>query len=188
MNIDIKGKQLDIGDALSLHIEDRVVHIAEKYFSEPLEASVTVSREGHNFRSDVAVHIGRGITVHGHFQANDAYGAFDGSAEHVDKRLRRYKRRLRDHHRNLPDEKLLAQKYILAAENHTDEEPASDHSPVIVAEMATKIEIMTVGDAVMRMDIENVSAYMFRNAAHGRMNVVYHRSDGHIGWIDPTTV
>ena len=78
MNIDIKGKQLDIGDALRLHIEDRVVHIAEKYFSEPLEASVTVSREGNDFRSDVVVHIGRGITVHGHFQANDAYGAFDG--------------------------------------------------------------------------------------------------------------
>jgi ribosomal subunit interface protein len=187
MDIDIKGKQLDIGEALRLHIEDRVRHIAEKYFSEPLDASITMSRDGNDFRSDVVVHIGRGITVHGHFQAAEAYGAFDGSAEHVDKRLRRYKRRLRDHHRNLPSEKLLAQQYVLAAENQSDPEPEVDDSPVVIAEMATEIETMTVSDAVMRMDIENVSAYMFRNAGHGRMNVVYHRNDGHIGWIDPTS-
>ena len=162
--------------------------IAEKYSSEPLEAWVTMSREGNDFRSNVVVDISHGITVHGHFQASDAYGAFDCSAEHVDKRLRRYKRRLRDHHRNLPDEKLLALKYILAAESHADAEPAGDHNPVIVAEKATEIEIMTVGDAVMRMDIGIVSAYMFRNAAIGRMNVVYHRCHGHIGWIDPTIV
>ena len=188
MNIDVKGKQLDIGDALRLHIEDRAMLIAEKYSSEPLEASVTMPREGNDFRSNVVVDMSHGITVHGHFQASDACRALDGSAEQVDKCLRRYKRRLRDHHRKLPDEKLLAQKYILAAENHTDEEPAGDHSPVIVAEMATEIEIMTVGDAVMRMDIGIVSAYMFRNAAIGRMNVVYHRCHGHIGWIDPTIV
>ena len=185
MNISIQGKQVDIGEALCRHIKERVDHICEKYFTAPLEAHVTISREGSDFRADISVHIHRGVHVHGHQRDATAYPAFDGAAEHVDKRLRRYKRRLNNHSRRAEAEKFAAQHYILAAEPEHEETPETADAPVIVAEMAAEVETMTVSDAVMRMDLANVPVFVFRNDAHGRINIVYRRDDGHIGWVDP---
>ena len=190
MQLSVNGKQLDIGDSLKEYIEREVPSIVEKYFANPTNADVTVSKEGATFRTDIAVHVGKGIIVQGHAQSGDPYASFDEAAEHMAKRLRRYKRRLRDHHRDRSqkEEILRASQYVLAAEEETDpgtsEYPEPDQ-PVIVAEMQTQIETLSVGAAVMRMDLANIPAMMFRNSAHGGLNMVYVRPDGNIGWVDP---
>lgn len=190
MQLSINGKQLDIGASLREHIERHVPSMVEKYFVNPTDANVTVSKEGGSFRTDIAVHVGKGIIVQGHALSSDPYAAFDEAANHVGKRLRRYKRRLRDHHRGHSGktEAAPAAQYVLAAEED-DETEVGDASepdqPIIVAEMQTEIETLTVGEAVMRMDLANLPAMMFRNRAHGGLNMVYVRRDGNIGWIDP---
>jgi ribosomal subunit interface protein len=190
MQLSVNGKQLDIGDSLKEHIEREVPAIVGKYFANPTDADVTVSKEGSTFRTDIAVHVGKGIVVQGHGRSGDPYAAFDEAAEHMAKRLRRYKRRLRDHHRDRShkEEVLRAAQYILAQEEEEAphaEAHAEPDQPVIVAEMQTSIEQLTVGEAVMRMDLANLPAMMFRNSAHGGLNMVYVRTDGNIGWVDP---
>jgi ribosomal subunit interface protein len=188
MQISVKGKQIDVGDALREHVEFALEAAVEKYFENALEAHVAFSREGPMFRSDISVHVGRGIQLQGHATTDNAYSAFDTAAEHIDKRLRRYKRRLRDHHKSVTGERLVAQQYILAEESETVEaEPEADTQPVVIAEMETEILTLTVSEAVMRMDLANLPTLMFRNKAHGGLNVVYRRLDGNIGWIDPQT-
>ena len=190
MQLSVNGKQLDIGDSLKEYIEREVPTIVEKYFANPTDADVTVSKEGVTFRTDIAVHVGKGIVVQGHARSGDPYASFDEAAEHMAKRLRRYKRRLRDHHRDRSqkEEILRAAQYVLAAEEEADSD-TSEHpepeQPVIVAEMQTQIETLSVGAAVMRMDLANIPALMFRNSAHGGLNMVYVRPDGNIGWVDP---
>jgi ribosomal subunit interface protein len=185
MQLTINGKQLDVGAALQGYIEDQLLTTVGKYFKNSTDGNVTMSKEGSDIRADVTVHVGKGIMLQGHAIAGDAYAAFDKAAEHVGKRLRRYKRRLRDHHRGRSDniDILPALQYVFAAEEEdTTNEP---DQPVIVAEMETKIEVMTPGDAVMRMDLANLPALMFRNVAHGGLNMVYRRGDGNTGWVDP---
>lgn len=187
MKISVQGKQLDVGDALRERIESTVEQIAAKYFSNPIDATVTVSRQGPAFRADINVHVGKGISVTSESENGDAHAAFDGAAERIDKQLRRYKRRLRDHHRGHSGEAVPAAQYVLAAEADDFPEPESVDSwePVVVAEMETNIEVLTVGEAVMRMDLASAPALMFRNRAHGGLNMVYRRPDGNVGWIDP---
>lgn len=175
------------------HIERQVPVVVEKYFVDPTDASVTISKEGSSFRTDVAVHVGKGIMVQGHAMSGDAYGSFDEALEHVGKRLRRYKRRLRDHHRRQggKEERFTAAQYVLAPEDEeinetdTDDTTNENDQPVIIAEMQTDIETLTVSEAVMRMDLAGLPAMMFRNRANGALNMVYVRRDGNIGWIDP---
>ena len=186
MQIAIKGKQIDVGDALRNHIETSIEATVSKYFDKAIEANVVVMRRAHLFRADISVHIGRGMLLQGHGEEAEAYAAFDAARERIDKRLRRYKRWLRDHHKDRADraETLVANQYVLATGSEADEaEP--EISPVIVAEMSTEIDTLTVGEAVARMDLADLSAMMFRNRAHGGLNMVYRRSDGHVGWIDP---
>ena len=184
MQISINGKQIDIGDSLRDHIERETTVSVNKYFENPTDAKVTVSKEGPDFRSDISVHVGKGIIIQGHAVAGDARSAFDVATENVSKRLRRYKRRLRDHHKKRSDkfESPKAQQYVLAAEpEHTAEnETAEPDQPIVIAEME-----LTVGEAVMRMDLANQPALLFRSGAHGGLNLVYYREDGNIGWVDP---
>lgn len=187
MQLSVKGRQLDIGDALRTHIEESLPVAVEKYFENPTDAHVALAKEGKQFRADVTVHVGKGIEVQGHAASEDAYAAFDIAAAHVAKRLRRYKRRLRDHHRGRSEQisEIRAQQYVLEPESENiDEAPPSDQ-PVIIAETEMQIETLTVSEAVMRMDLSNEPALVFRNSANGGINVVYVRSDGNIGWIDP---
>ena len=187
MQLTVKGRQLDVGQALRGHVEDSLNAVAAKYFSNPIEATVVFSREAHRYRTDVSVHVGRNILLQGNAEADSPYGAFDQAADRVAKRLRRYKRRLKDHHKdNGAAESWQAQSYILEAEPEDvpdeHEEPA-DH--VVIAEMTTHIDSLTVSEAVMRLDLGNLNTLMFRNSAHGGLNVVYRREDGNVGWIDP---
>ena len=190
MHIAVTGKQVDVGDALRDHVEDRITAGAEKYFGNPIDAQVVFSREGHLYRVDCSVHVGAGIHVEAHATAGDAYAGFDTAAERVEKRLRRYKRRLRNHHKSAPVEMVEASSYILSPEaeqeDQEDQEDQSDDAqPVIVAESTTDIPTVSVSEAVMRLDLANVPVFMFRNSAHGGLSVVYRREDGNFGWIDP---
>ena len=196
VQLSINGKQIDIGNSLREHVERELSAAVTKYFEKPTDAQVTISKEGSDFRSDISVHVGKGIMIQGHANAGDARAAFGIATDHVSKRLRRYKRRLRDHHKRLRDHRkqkseqfqsAIAQQYVLAAEQDTpvQEEKGEPDQPVVVAEMETVIENLTVGEAVMRMDLANLPALMFRNSAHGGLNLVYVREDGNIGWVDP---
>ncbi len=186
MHVTVKGKQIEVGEALRGHVESALTAAVSKYFSNPLESQIVFTREAHLFRADVSVHVGRSILVQGQASAADAYAAGDAAIEHVAKRLRRYKRRLRDHHkeRDSKIEALTAQAYVLAPD--TDDE-ATDRGdqPVVVAEMTTEILTLSVGEAVMRLDLGDQPALMFRHAGHGGLNLVYRRPDGNIGWVDP---
>ncbi len=188
MQLSVQGKQLDVGDALRRHVSDSLSRILGKYFGDAIEVGVTLSRDGHLYRTVIAVHIGRGIQIQAQGDADEPYPAFDTAAAHLAKRLRRYKSRLRDHHKRSSRnaETLLAQQYILA--NDDDSETAEDEidgKPAVVAEMTTEIDSLTVSEAVMRMDLADQPALMFRNSSHGGLNMIYRRSDGNIGWIDP---
>jgi ribosomal subunit interface protein len=186
MQISVKGKQLDVGEAWRSHVEDSLPAVVGKYFESAQDAQVTLAKQGTTFHVDMVVHIGKRILVQSHGATGDAYSAFDEAAEHLAKRLRRYKRRLRDHHHERPEQEdaMRAQQYVLAGENIESESEEKDE-PMVIAEMETQIETLSVGEAVMRMDLANLPAMMFRNRAHGGLNMVYHRGDGHIGWVDP---
>jgi ribosomal subunit interface protein len=188
MQLSVKGKQLNVGDALRTHVSDSLSRILGKYFGDAIEVSVTISRDGHMYRAVVMAHVGRGIQVQAQGSAEEPYPAFDTAAEHLAKRLRRYKSRLRDHHKDSGPkaETLLAQQYILAGDD--EEESAEDvgqGQPAVVAEMTTEIPSLTVSEAVMRMDLADQPALMFRNSSHSGLNMIYRRADGNIGWIDP---
>lgn len=188
MNLTVKGKNIDVGDALRSHIGDSLNSIFGKYLSNPIEATVTLSKQVHLFSAQISVHIGRGILVQSEAQADQAYNAYDQAADHLTARLRRYKQRLRDHHRADIETQRAAQ-YVLAAGDSVEagaEEPAADSAPVIIAEMQTDIPSLTVSEAVMRLDLSNQKAMMFLNRAHGGLNMVYRRDDGNVGWVDPS--
>lgn len=192
MQVSVTGKQIDVGDALRGRVGERLTELVSKYFDSPIEGAVVFSREGRGkqLRADISVHVGRGMLMQGQGEADEAHAAFDTALERIAKQLRRYKRRLRDHHRKPAAdaaETLQAQQYVLAGgdESETEEQISADGQPVVIAEMTTPIETMTVGEAVMRMDLAAVPALVFLNSAHGGLNVVYRRADGHIGWVDP---
>jgi ribosomal subunit interface protein len=188
MQLSVKGKQLNVGDALRTHVSDSLSRILGKYFGDAIEVSVTLSREGHRYRAVVMAHVGRGIQVQARGDAEEPYPAFDTAAEHLAKRLRRYKGRLRDHHKDSGPkaETLLAQQYILAGDDEPEAaEDLGQGQPAVVAEMTTEIPSLTVSEAVMRMDLADQPALMFRNSSHSGLNMIYRRTDGNIGWIDP---
>lgn len=187
MQLSVKGKQLDVGDALRSHVEGALTAVLDKYFGRPIEANVVLSREAHLYRAAINVHIGRGMDMQSQADSDAPYRAFDEAAQHLAKRLRRYKRRLRDHHRNDSSPAETAAQFIIAGELDDENAPVEDltASPVIIAEMATDIPALSVGEAVMRLDLANAPAMMFRNRAHGELNMVYRRPDGTIGWVDP---
>lgn len=190
MQLSVKGQQLDVGDALRTHVDESLSRILDKYFGNAIDCAVTLSREAHLYRAVVSAHVGRGIKLEAQGEANEPYPAFDAAAERLSTRLRRYKRRLRDHNNKLVEVDGMpqpAQQYILASEGEEshDDESGGDTQPVVVAEMTTEIPILTVSEAVMHMDLGDLPAMMFRNSAHGGLNMIYRRSDGNIGWIDP---
>ena len=186
MEILVTGKHLDVGHALRGHIESNLDATVAKYFNNAVDANVTISREPDGFRADISAHPGRGLLVQGGATAVDVYAAFDGALARIAKQLRRYKRRIRDHHKGRRhDDTLPAQQYIIAAES-ADQELDEAAEPPIIAEMPTDIPTLSVGEAVMQMDLGDLPVVMFRNRAGGVFNVVYRRPDGNIGWIDPS--
>jgi ribosome hibernation promoting factor len=193
MQVTVTGKQMDVGESLRGHAETATAAIADKYLGKAIEAHVVFCHERHLFLSDISLHAWRGLTVQCHGEAADAYAAFDDAALRLEKQLRRYKRRLRARHKGgkageetAQPEAEPATDYVLAAEPAADAEAGEGgHDPVIVAEMRTSIPYLSVSEAVMRLDLADLPALLFRNSAHGNLNLVYRRRDGNIGWVDP---
>lgn len=190
MRYQISGKQLDVGEALQTHVKTELGETVDKYMQRPTDATVVFSRTSHEYSCEITVHLSTGLTASAAGRAGEVYAAFEACREKMDKQLRRHKRRLKDHHRErvTPVEFDAAGLYVLAAEDD-ETEPAGDSlAPVIVAEMETKVPTISVGEAVMQMELSTKPLLVFRNEKHGGVNVVYRREDGNVGWIDPRNI
>jgi ribosomal subunit interface protein len=195
MQITVSGKQVEMSDALRTRVSTQLETIAGKYFDHALEAQVTFSRARSFFTCDINVHAGRGLQLRGEGEAADAHAAFDHAAEHIAKRLRRYRRRVNDHARDMAQRASpeRARQFVLKEDEQGADRDAAEPGgrtmeeayATVVAETDTDISSLTVGEAVMRMDLADQVVMMFRNSTSGILNVVYRRPDGHIGWIDP---
>lgn len=187
MRYTISGKHIDVGDALSTHVETELGETIEKYSQRPTDATVTFSRDAHQFLCDTVVHLSTGLTVQARGAANEIYAAFESCREKMDKQLRRYKRRLKDHHKDRtgPVEFGEAGLYVLSADEDAWESQGSGLEPIIIAEMESRVPTLSVGDAVMQMELAGAPLLVFRNEKHGGVNVVHRRDDGNVGWIDP---
>ena len=194
MQIQVNGKQVEVGDALRERIETQLTQGISKYFDRGGDAEVTISKQGHLFKADCWIRLASGQTLVSHAFGGDAHSAFDGTLDHMEKRVRRYKQRLKHHHNGTPQKEETANVTVLRAfdSDTTDDEEIDDgmdHSSpphsMIIAETETTLRTMTVSSAVAEMEMSNYPAIMFRNAAHGGLSVIYRRPDGNIGWIDP---
>jgi ribosome hibernation promoting factor len=189
----VSGKNLDIGEALRARVNARVAEALGKYFDAGYSGHVTVEKEGFGFRTECVVHLDSGITLHTEANAADAYASADQAALRIEKRLRRYKRRLKDHHTaraNGADAAAAidAPSYVIAAPQQDTDEEVTEFNPVIIAESTTALKRLSVSEAVMELDMTGAPVIVFHHASHGRVNLVYRRRDGQVGWIDPPTV
>lgn len=186
MQLRVTGKNIDVGDALRVQVQDRLDAAIGKYFDGGASVNVIVEKGRSGFKTDCRVHLDSGIDLQSTGQAGDAYQSFDQAAVKIEKRLRRYNRRLKDHHKEGgPVELGQAMSYVIAAEEEDAEAEPSLDNPVVIAESQTALRSMTVGMAVMALDLSEAPVCVFHNVASGRLNVVYRRADGNVGWIDP---
>lgn len=197
MEIKVSGRNINVGDALTTHVEERLDQIADKYFTRSIDAQTVFNKEGHLYRADVSLHPNQGISLQSRGEAAEPYAAFEEAAERVEKQLRRYKRRLKNHHAaNRVLEEAMAREAVVAPEpdhgevnganGHAADDAGHDDPPIIIAETKRGIPKVSVGDAVMLMDLGDVPTLMFRNAKSDQLEVVYRREDGNIGWISPS--
>lgn len=191
MQLRVSGKNMDIGDALRQRVEDRLETALEKYFDDRCTGHTTISKNGVRFHTECVIHLPTGIILEASAESHDANSAFDNAAEKLDKRLRRYKRRLKDHHgRANQRSPHAATAYVLSApaEEEVDDEPSAtdDHAAMVIAERQATIPWLSVAEAAIALDLSEAPALVFKHAASERINVVYRRPDGNIGWVDPS--
>ncbi len=188
MRYKISGRQIDVGDALQTHVKSELGETVEKYSQRPTDAAVVFSRNAYEYLCEVTVHLSTGLTASAKGSATEIYAAFEACREKMDKQLRRYKRRLKDHHRERsePVEFAEAPMYVLAANGGSEDSEPESLQPMIIAEMETKIPSLSVGEAVMQMELAGAPLLVFRNEKNGGVNVVHRRDDGNVGWIDPS--
>lgn len=186
MQIKVTGKNLDVGEALREHVETRLLQLKGKYFEGTVHAHVTVEKQRVGFHTDCALHLATGLVLQAQGNAAEAHPSFDQAASHLEKQLKRYKTRLKDHHksRREPVRQVEAQSYVIIAATEDDVETTGPN-PVVVAESGITLPELTVSEAVMQLDISTMPFLMFRNGGHGGFNLVYRRPDGNIGWVDP---
>jgi ribosomal subunit interface protein len=170
-------------------ISDRIAETVAKYFDGGYSGHVTLSRDGFGFRTECAIHLDSRITLEAEGMAPDAYASADQAASRIEKRLRRYHRRLKDHRPERGEgdgwAAIDAASYIIAAPEHDGEMEIDGFTPVIIAESTTSLKQLSVSDAVTELDMTGAPVLVFRHAAHGGVSIVYRRADGHFGWIDP---
>lgn len=187
MTLQVTGKNLDVGETLRSYVVGKVEQTLDKYIGPSLSGHVRVEKNRGTFRTDCSIQLRSGLVLQSHGEAGEPYASADLAVERLDKRLRRYKRRLKSHHGGTAAAaaQMQAPDYVIrAGEEEEAEEPEGDN-PVIIAETQMVISELAVRDAVMQMDLCDAPFVVFRNAGHGRINVVYRRPDGNIGWIDP---
>ena len=196
MPLRISGKNLDIGEVLRGRVGERVGEALGQYFAGGYSGHVTIGKDGFGFRTECVIHLDSGIVLQAEALAADAYASADQAATRIEKRLRRYKRRLKDHAGKARAEALApdltaieAASYVIASPDHDDDDgEAQGFAPVIIAESTTALRSLSVSEAVQDLDMTGAPVLVFRHAGHGRVNIVYRRADGHIGWIDPPAI
>ncbi|HEY4203725.1 MAG TPA: ribosome-associated translation inhibitor RaiA [Xanthobacteraceae bacterium] len=195
MTIRVSGKSISIGEALRGRVSDRTEEVLRKYFDGNYSGHVTFSKDGFGFKTDCALHLDSGITLEAESNAADAYASADQALVQIEKRLRRYKSRLKDRsarksHAEAALEaaaELGAQSYVIEAPGHEDDE-ATAYNPVIIAESTTSLKRLSVSEAVMELDFTGAAVIVFQHGGSGRVNIIYRRADGNVGWIDPPEV
>jgi ribosomal subunit interface protein len=187
MPLRVSGKNLDIGEALRAQVAERVSAAVSKFFDGGFTGHVTVEKEGTVFRTDCALHLASGVTLQAEGMAHDAYLSTDKAAERIEKRLRRYKRRLKDRtgSHNGTNREVEIPSYVIQAPEEDDDVEVQDFHPVVIAETKKAMRTISVSEAVVDLDLTGAPVVVFRHAGSGRVNMVYRRSDGNIGWIDP---
>lgn len=194
MELQVHGKQMDVGDSLRTHVQGRLADVSEKYLNHTTYATVTFSKEGHGntqTRAHISIQLGKNMLVVADATEKDPYIAFDSASEKAAKQIRRYKRKIRDNHEREdhdPEAEVMkARQYVLAAAPEQDDEPqeTEDSPPAVIAEMSQNIMTLSVADAVMHMDLMHEDILVFRNKSNDTVNILYRRKDGNIGWIDP---
>jgi len=193
MTLQVTGKHIDAGEAFKTYISDKISSSLEKYIGSEISGHVRLEKKRGRFRTDFSLRLPTGLVLEAHAEAPDAYASADAAVERLETRVRRYKRRLKDHHNGHGSGSKAAEFVARDAVVRADEDEASGAesapgAPVIIAESEREIRQLSVGEAVMRLDLTDAPFLVFRNAGHGGLNVVYRREDGHIGWIDPTGV
>jgi ribosomal subunit interface protein len=186
MGLRISGKSVDIGQALRGHVDARVQAALAKYFDGGYTGHVTLEREGSGFKTDCTIHLDTGVILRANGFGQDAHQSFDQAADRIEKRLRRYKGRLKDHHEKTAPAALPATEFVIAAPDDEAEASVEVDEPAIIAEEPAVLKTLSVRAAVMALDLAEAPFVVLRHAAHGGVNIVYRRGDGHIGWIDPT--
>ena len=184
MALRVSGKNMDVGDALREKAEAHIQDAVEKYFDGGFDGHLTIEREGSGYSADCVIHLDTGAILRASATAQDPIPAYEMMAGHIEKRLRRYKRKLKNHRRQPESGDWEAQSYVLASPE-ASEEVDEDFSPPVIAESTANLRQMSVGEAVMELDLSQLDVVVFRHAGHGGVNVVYRRADGNIGWIDP---
>jgi ribosomal subunit interface protein len=199
MTIRVSGKSISIGEALRGRVSDRTEEVLRKYFDGNYSGHVTFSKDGFGFRTDCALHLDSGITLEAESNAADAYASADQALVQIEKRLRRYKSRLKDRSARKPHataaviaelgaSSLDAQSYVLEALSHDDDHEVTAYNPVIIAETTTSLKRLSVSEAVMELDFTGAAVIVFQHGGSGRVNIIYRRADGNVGWIDPPEV
>ncbi len=185
MTLRVSGKHMDIGEAFRMRIEERIGDVIGKYFDGNYSGHVTVIKEGSRFAADCNLHLTSGAAIQAAGEAQDPQLAFDIAAERIEKRMRRYKRKLKSH-TNTAVAHEITYRVVESLADDDDEEVAVDYAPAIVAETSMSLGTMSVASAVMALDLKDGPVFVFRNAGNGQVNMVYRRADGNIGWIDPS--
>ncbi|MEX0405612.1 ribosome-associated translation inhibitor RaiA [Aquibium sp. LZ166] len=190
MGLRISGKQMEMGEAFRTRIDQRIEEAISKYFDGGFSGHVTVEKSGSRFSADCMIHLDTGMALQAEGKALDPQLAFDAAADRIEKRLRRYKRRLKSHQAASPEEAIWTDipYRIVAAVAEEEEEVAEDYAPTVVAETSLVLKTMSVASAVIELDTKDSPVYVFRNAGTDTINIVYRRADGNIGWIDPSAV
>lgn len=187
MTIQITGRNIDLGEAFRTYALERTEQVLGKYVDGALSGHITVQKEGGDFATNCAIALPSGLTLQSHGEAGDAYASAEAALERLEKRVRRYKRKLKNHHQKLrePLGATTATDYVVDAGDEDQAEATDSPNPLIIAETRTAVHDLTVSEAVMRLDLTDALVLVFRNAANGGINVVYRRKDGNIGWISP---
>ena len=186
MTIRVSGKNLDIGDSLRAQVETRVGAALVKYAEGRGSGHVVVSRDGSGFRTECVVNLGSGMTLESVGTASDAYASFDQSAIRIEKRMRRYKRRILSRLNDVQTKSMLPDSsYAILEAPVEEEDPLTEYHPIVIAETTRPMNKLSVSEAVIELDLTGTPVVVFRHAGNGRVNVVYRRGDGSIGWVDP---
>jgi len=199
MSIRVSGKSINIGEALRGRVSDRTEEVLRKYFEGNYSGHMTFSKDGLGFKTDCALHLDSGITLEAESNAADAYASADQALIQIEKRLRRYKSRLKDRsaRKSFANAATLAElgaapldtrSYVLEALSHDEDDEVTAYNPVIIAEATTSLKRMSVSEAVMELDFTGAAVIVFQHGGSGRVNIIYRRGDGNIGWIDPPEV